>query len=65
MSGFRPDIGWSSWRTAHDARFVRELGRCWEKDLAVSKEISLEKGGRTNPWRRLARQATQLMGHTR
>ncbi|MFY2558585.1 phospholipase D-like domain-containing protein [Corallococcus terminator] len=49
----------------NDARFVRELGRCWAKDLTVSREISLEKGGRTNPWRRLARKATQLVGHTR
>ncbi|NTX11778.1 cardiolipin synthase B [Myxococcus sp. CA056] len=49
----------------NDAEFVRKMERCWAKDLRVSKEISLENGGRTNPWRRLARRATQLVGHDR
>jgi cardiolipin synthase len=49
----------------HDAEFVRKLERCWAKDLRHSKEISLENGGRTNPWRRFARRATQLVGQDR
>ncbi|WP_090488489.1 MULTISPECIES: phospholipase D-like domain-containing protein [Myxococcus] len=49
----------------HDASFVRKLARCWARDLRHSKEITLENGGRTNPWRRLARRATQLVGQDR
>ncbi|MCE9673192.1 phospholipase D-like domain-containing protein [Myxococcus stipitatus] len=49
----------------HDAEFVRELERGWARDLRLSQEMSLENGGRTNPWRRLARRATQLVGHDR
>lgn len=49
----------------HDPEFVRKLERCWARDLRHSKEISLENGGRTNPWRRFARRATQLVGRDR
>jgi cardiolipin synthase len=48
-----------------DEEFARKLERCWEKDMECSREITLEAGGRTNPWRRLARRATQLMGRDR
>jgi cardiolipin synthase len=48
-----------------DPEFVRKLERCWAKDLRHSKEITLENGGRTNPWRRLARRTTQLVGRDR
>ena len=49
----------------HDPEFVRKMERCWAKDLRHSKEITLENGGRTNPWRRAARRATQLVGRDR
>jgi cardiolipin synthase A/B len=48
-----------------DPEFAGKLARCWEKDLEYSREITLDRGGRTNPWRRLARRATQLMGQDR
>ncbi|WP_224244441.1 phospholipase D-like domain-containing protein [Hyalangium gracile] len=48
-----------------DREFAGKLARCWERDLECSREITLEAGGRTNPWRRLARRATQLMGRDR
>jgi cardiolipin synthase len=49
----------------NDPEFVRKLERCWAKDLRHSKEITMENGGRTNPWRRAARRATQLVGRDR
>ncbi|MBZ4416329.1 phosphatidylserine/phosphatidylglycerophosphate/cardiolipin synthase family protein [Myxococcus sp. RHSTA-1-4] len=49
----------------HDEAFVRKLQRCWAKDLRHSKEVTLRNGGRTNPWRRAARRATQLVGRDR
>ncbi|MFP2932136.1 phospholipase D-like domain-containing protein [Pyxidicoccus sp. 3LG] len=49
----------------NDAEFARKLERCWAKDLRHSKEITLENGGRTNPWRRFARRTTQLVGRDR
>jgi cardiolipin synthase A/B len=48
-----------------DSEFAAKLERCWERDLECSKEITLKDGGRTNPWRRFARRATQLMGRDR
>lgn len=48
-----------------DEEFARKLERCWERDMECSREISLDTGGRTNPWRRLARRATQLVGQDR
>jgi cardiolipin synthase len=48
-----------------DEEFARKQERCWERDLRYSREITLEAGGRTNPWRRLARRATQLIGWDR
>ncbi|MCP3141774.1 phospholipase D-like domain-containing protein [Pyxidicoccus xibeiensis] len=49
----------------NDAEFARKLERCWAKDLRHSKEITLQNGGRTNPWRRFARRTTQLVGRDR
>jgi cardiolipin synthase len=48
-----------------DPEFARKLERCWERDFEYSREISLDTGGRTNPWRRLARRVTQIMGEDR
>ena len=48
-----------------DKEFASKLDRCWHKDLECSREITIDTGGRTNPWRRLARRATQLMGRDR
>ena len=48
-----------------DEEFDRKLERCWHRDLEYSREITLDTGGRTNPWRRLARRVTQLMGQDR
>ncbi|WP_375754626.1 phosphatidylserine/phosphatidylglycerophosphate/cardiolipin synthase family protein [Corallococcus exercitus] len=48
-----------------DREIASKLERCWEKDVRHSKEISLQNGGRTNPWRRFARRATQWAGHDR
>jgi cardiolipin synthase len=48
-----------------DEEFARKLERCWDKDMECSWEITLEAGGRTNPWRRFARRATQLIGQDR
>jgi cardiolipin synthase len=42
-----------------------ELAQSWERDLEYSREISLDAGGVTNPWRRLARRVTQVMGQDR
>lgn len=48
-----------------DPEFASKLERCWHRDFEYSKEITIDAGGRTNPWRRLARRATQLMGQDR
>ncbi|MBN1205441.1 MAG: cardiolipin synthase B [Myxococcaceae bacterium] len=48
-----------------DKETARTLERCWERDFRYAREISLDTGGRTNPWRRLARRVTQLMGADR
>ncbi|MFP2896237.1 phospholipase D-like domain-containing protein [Corallococcus sp. 4LFB] len=48
-----------------DREIAAKLEQCWEKDVRHSKEISLQNGGRTNPWRRFARRATQWAGHDR
>jgi cardiolipin synthase len=48
-----------------DKEFAGKLERGWERDLECSREITLDAGGRTNPWRRLARRATQFMGQDR
>jgi cardiolipin synthase len=48
-----------------DKEFNRKLERCWTRDLEHSREITLDTGGVTNPWRRLARRVTQLMGQDR
>jgi cardiolipin synthase len=48
-----------------DRRLASKLATCWERDLAHSKEMSLTDGGRTNPWRRFARRATQLLAPDR
>ncbi|RYZ40562.1 MAG: cardiolipin synthase B [Myxococcaceae bacterium] len=48
-----------------DKEAARELEGYWEQDFQHSKEITLENGGRTNPWRRFARRVTQLAGRDR
>lgn len=48
-----------------DEEFAGKLARCWERDLEHSREITLDTGGATNPWRRLARRVTQAMGQDR
>lgn len=48
-----------------DAEMAAKQARSFEEDLRYSREITLEAGGRTNPWRRLARRATQLAGQDR
>jgi cardiolipin synthase len=48
-----------------DRRLASKLAICWERDLAHSREMSLTQGGRTNPWRRFARRATQLLAPDR
>lgn len=48
-----------------DKALARKLEEGWEKDLRYSREITLDTGGVTNPWRRLARRVTQLMGQDR
>jgi cardiolipin synthase len=48
-----------------DEELNRQLEQCWEKDLRHSREITLDTGGVTNPWRRVARRVTQLMGQDR
>ncbi|MFY0571371.1 phospholipase D-like domain-containing protein [Archangium lansingense] len=44
-----------------DRRLASKLETCWERDLAHSKEVTLARGGRTNPWRRFARRVTQWL----
>jgi cardiolipin synthase len=44
-----------------DRRLASKLEQCWERDLAHAKEMTLARGGRTNPWRRFARRVTQLL----
>ncbi|OJT26725.1 cardiolipin synthase B [Archangium sp. Cb G35] len=44
-----------------DKRLAAKLAKCWARDLAHSKEVTLSHGGRTNPWRRFARRVTQLL----
>lgn len=48
-----------------DRDIARKLEECWERDLRHSREITFDTGGRTNPWRRLARRTTQFLGHDR
>jgi cardiolipin synthase len=48
-----------------DRRLASKLDTCWERDLSHAKEMTLAHGGRTNPWRRFARQATQLLALNR
>jgi cardiolipin synthase A/B len=57
-------LGESSMVVADEA-FARKLERCWERDMEHSREITLNAGGVTNPWRRLARRVTQLIGRDR
>jgi cardiolipin synthase len=44
-----------------DREVAAALERGWEADFPRSKEITLADGGRTGPWRRLARRATLLI----
>jgi cardiolipin synthase len=46
---------------ADDREVAAALERGWAADLARSKEVTLADGGRTGPWRRLARRATLLI----
>ena len=48
-----------------DKEIAAKLEACWEKDIRHSKEVTLQNGGRTNPWRRFARRATQFAGRDR
>jgi cardiolipin synthase len=50
---------------AADRRLAAKLDTCFQKDLSSAKEMTLAHGGRTNPWRRFARQATQLLALNR
>ncbi len=49
----------------NDPEMNAQLARSFEEDLRYSREVTLAAGGRTNPWRRLARRATQLVGQDR
>ncbi|WNG40202.1 cardiolipin synthase B [Archangium violaceum] len=44
-----------------DRHLASQLETCWARDLEHSKEMTLARGGRTNPWRRFARQVTQIL----
>lgn len=46
-----------------DRGVAEALERGWSRDLARSREITLAQGGRTGPWRRLARRVTILLAH--
>jgi cardiolipin synthase len=46
-----------------DRGVAAALERAWTRDLARSKEITLADGGRSGPWRRLARRITILLSH--
>jgi len=48
-----------------DKEFNHKLERCWMRDFQHSREITLDTGGLTNPWRRIARRMTQMMGQDR
>jgi cardiolipin synthase len=48
-----------------DPALVRAMERSFLTDLEYAHEVTLANGGRTNPWRRLARRATQLVGQDR
>lgn len=44
-----------------DQEVAAALERGWRDDFARSAEITLEHGGRTGPWRRIARRVTLLL----
>lgn len=48
-----------------DEAFAQKLDQGWQRDFQHSREITLTTGGMTNPWRRLARRMTQLVGQDR
>lgn len=48
-----------------DLALAQQLEEAWHRDIQHSTEITLQKGGRTNPLRRLARRATQIVGKDR
>ena len=48
-----------------DRTLASELERAWAQDMQHAREITLSNGGRTNPLRRLARRATQILGKDR
>ncbi|WP_225408604.1 phospholipase D-like domain-containing protein [Stigmatella hybrida] len=48
-----------------DEAFAQKLEQGWQRDFEHSREITLTTGGTTNPWRRLARRMTQLVGQDR
>ncbi|SEM26986.1 cardiolipin synthase [Stigmatella aurantiaca] len=48
-----------------DEALAQKLEQGWQRDFEHSREITLATGGTTNPWRRLARRMTQLVGQDR
>jgi cardiolipin synthase len=44
---------------------ARAMERSFLEDLRYAREVTPTTGGTTNPWRRLARRATQLVGRDR
>jgi cardiolipin synthase len=46
-----------------DRGVAEALERGWSRDLARAREITIARGGRTGPWRRLARRVTILLAH--
>ncbi|MDC0710530.1 phospholipase D-like domain-containing protein [Stigmatella sp. ncwal1] len=48
-----------------DKALAQKLEQGWMRDFEHSREITLATGGTTNPWRRLARRMTQLVGQDR
>jgi cardiolipin synthase A/B len=48
-----------------DTTLAAQLEEAWQRDMQHSKEITLERGGRSTPVRRLARRLTQIVGKDR
>ncbi|WNG20769.1 phosphatidylserine/phosphatidylglycerophosphate/cardiolipin synthase family protein [Cystobacter fuscus] len=48
-----------------DRRLASHLEETWAQDMECAEEITLQRRGRTNPWRRFARRVTQLLAADR
>ncbi|OJH42667.1 phospholipase D-like domain-containing protein [Cystobacter ferrugineus] len=48
-----------------DRRLASHLEEAWSQDMTCAEEITLQRRGRTNPWRRFARRVTQLLAADR